>query len=65
MKFGQCERLVDSVYYARKEDLPLAAIIPSVIVPMLIFILVSVYCYRFGQTLERCPTGLLTRRSVL
>lgn len=43
-----------SVYYARKDDIPLAIIIPGVIVPMLIFIAVSVYCYRFEQNLERC-----------
>lgn len=49
MKFGQCERLVDSVYYARKEGIPLAIIIPVVILPMLLFIGVSVYCYRSGQ----------------
>uniref|UniRef100_H3CIC5 Plexin b2a, tandem duplicate 1 n=1 Tax=Tetraodon nigroviridis TaxID=99883 RepID=H3CIC5_TETNG len=46
VKFGQCERLVDSVYYARKEGIPLAIIIPVVILPMLLFIGVSVYCYR-------------------
>eukprot|EP00064_Thunnus_orientalis_P017865 superscaffoldBa00003920_g17951 len=46
VKFGHGEWTVGSVYYARKEDLPLAIIIPAVIVPMLLFIAVSVYCYR-------------------
>ena len=46
MKFGHGEWLVGSVYYARKDDIPLAIIIPAVIVPMLLFIAVSVYCYR-------------------
>ncbi|KAM8884047.1 plexin-B2a isoform 1-T5 [Synchiropus picturatus] len=46
VKFGYGEWLVGSVYYAKKDDIPLAIIIPAVIVPMLIFILVSVYCYR-------------------
>uniref|UniRef100_A0A673ARH7 Plexin-B2-like n=1 Tax=Sphaeramia orbicularis TaxID=375764 RepID=A0A673ARH7_9TELE len=46
VKFGHGEWLVGSVYYARKDDIPLAIIIPSVIVPMLLFIAVSVYCYR-------------------
>lgn len=46
VKFGHGEWMVGSVYYARKEDIPLAIIIPAVIVPMLLFIAVSVYCYR-------------------
>ncbi|XP_069375673.1 plexin-B2-like isoform X2 [Paralichthys olivaceus] len=46
VKFGHGEWLVGSVYYARKDDIPLAIIIPAVIVPMLLFIAVSVYCYR-------------------
>ncbi|XP_055018195.1 plexin-B2-like, partial [Boleophthalmus pectinirostris] len=46
VKFGDGEWLVGSVYYARKDDIPLAIIIPAVIVPMLLFIAVSVYCYR-------------------
>lgn len=49
VKFGHGEWLVDSVYYARKDDIPLAIIIPAVIVPMLLFIAVSVYCYRFDR----------------
>ncbi|XP_041833898.1 plexin-B2a [Melanotaenia boesemani] len=46
VKFGHGEWTVGSVYYARKDDIPLAIIIPAVIVPMLLFIAVSVYCYR-------------------
>nr|XP_040028481.1 plexin-B2a isoform X2 [Gasterosteus aculeatus aculeatus] len=46
VKFGHGEWTVDSVSYARKDDIPLATIIPSVIIPMLLFIAVSVYCYR-------------------
>ncbi|XP_068565555.1 plexin-B2-like [Cebidichthys violaceus] len=46
VKFGHGEWTVDSVYYARKDDIPLATIIPAVIIPMLLFIAVSVYCYR-------------------
>ncbi|XP_031695602.1 plexin-B2-like, partial [Anarrhichthys ocellatus] len=46
VKFGDGEWKVDSVYYARKDDIPLATIIPAVIIPMLLFIAVSVYCYR-------------------
>lgn len=40
---------MDKVYYARKDSIPLAIIIPAVIVPMLLFIAVSVYCYRFDK----------------
>ncbi|XP_056280657.1 LOW QUALITY PROTEIN: plexin-B2-like [Pseudoliparis swirei] len=46
VKFGLGEWTVDSVYYARKDNIPLAIIIPAVIIPMLLFIAVSVYCYR-------------------
>uniref|UniRef100_A0A669DD70 Plexin b2a, tandem duplicate 1 n=1 Tax=Oreochromis niloticus TaxID=8128 RepID=A0A669DD70_ORENI len=46
VKFGHGEWLVGSVYYSRKDDIPLAIIIPAVIIPMLLFIAVSVYCYR-------------------
>ncbi|XP_074553968.1 plexin-B2-like [Halichoeres trimaculatus] len=46
VKFGHGEWMVGSVYYARKDDIPLAIIIPAVIVPMLLFIAISVYCYR-------------------
>lgn len=51
VQFGHGEWLVGSVYYARKDDIPLAVIIPGVIVPMLVFIAVSVYCYRLEQNL--------------
>uniref|UniRef100_A0A665UUA6 Plexin-B2-like n=1 Tax=Echeneis naucrates TaxID=173247 RepID=A0A665UUA6_ECHNA len=53
VKFGHGEWLVGSVYYARKDDIPLAIIIPAVLVPMLLFIAVSVYCYRKSQQAER------------
>ncbi|KAM3858765.1 plexin-B2-like [Diretmus argenteus] len=46
IKFGNGEWLVGSVYYARKDEVPLAIIIPGVILPMLLFIAVSIYCYR-------------------
>ncbi|XP_039891728.1 plexin-B2a [Simochromis diagramma] len=46
VKFGHGEWVVGSVYYSRKDDIPLAIIIPAVIIPMLLFIAVSVYCYR-------------------
>ncbi|KAF7652927.1 hypothetical protein LDENG_00089670 [Lucifuga dentata] len=46
IRFGHGEWMVDSVYYARKDEVPLAIIIPGVILPMLLFIAVSVYCYR-------------------
>ncbi|XP_037318119.2 plexin-B2-like isoform X2 [Pungitius pungitius] len=46
VKFGHGEWTVDFVTYATKYDIPLATIIPSVIIPMLLFIAVSVYCYR-------------------
>ncbi|XP_037098477.1 plexin-B2a isoform X1 [Syngnathus acus] len=46
VKFGHGEWVVGSVYYPWKDDIPLAIIIPAVVVPMLLFIAVSVYCYR-------------------
>lgn len=46
VKFGHGEWVVGSVYYASKYDIPLAIIIPAVIIPMVLFILVSIYCYR-------------------
>ncbi|XP_019753237.1 plexin-B2a isoform X2 [Hippocampus comes] len=46
VKFGHGEWMVGSVYYAWKDDIPLAIIVPAVVVPMLLFIAVSVYCYR-------------------
>ncbi|KAA8580094.1 hypothetical protein FQN60_005938 [Etheostoma spectabile] len=45
--------VVGSVYYARKDNIPLAIIIPAVIVPMLLFIAVSVYCYRLDRRPDR------------
>lgn len=49
VKFGHGEWVVGSVYYSRKDDIPLAIIIPAVIIPMLLFIAVSVYCYRLEE----------------
>ncbi|KAM6962226.1 plexin-B2a [Tautogolabrus adspersus] len=46
VKFGYGTWKVGLVQYARKDDIPLAIIIPAVIVPMLLFIAISVYCYR-------------------
>ncbi|XP_056134041.1 plexin-B2-like [Lampris incognitus] len=46
IQFGNGRWVVDSVYYARKDEVPLMIIIPAVILPMLLFIAVSVYCYR-------------------
>ncbi|XP_020774814.2 plexin-B2b [Boleophthalmus pectinirostris] len=46
IKFGNGEWVVGSVQYEHKNDLALYIIIPAVIVPMLIIIAISVYCYR-------------------
>uniref|UniRef100_A0AAX7THJ5 Sema domain-containing protein n=1 Tax=Astatotilapia calliptera TaxID=8154 RepID=A0AAX7THJ5_ASTCA len=46
IKFGKGEWVVDSVQYETKNDFPLYIIIPAVIVPMLLIITISVYCYR-------------------
>lgn len=46
IKFGKGEWVVGSVQYEKKNDLSLYIIIPAVIVPMLLIIAVSVYCYR-------------------
>ncbi|XP_035770270.1 plexin-B2b [Neolamprologus brichardi] len=46
IKFGKGEWVVDSVQYEKKNDFPLYIIIPAVIVPMLLIITISVYCYR-------------------
>ncbi|XP_033823634.2 plexin-B2b [Periophthalmus magnuspinnatus] len=46
IKFGNGEWVVGSVQYEQKNDLALYIIIPAVIVPMLIIIAISVYCYR-------------------
>uniref|UniRef100_A0A667Y273 Plexin b2b n=1 Tax=Myripristis murdjan TaxID=586833 RepID=A0A667Y273_9TELE len=46
IKFGNGEWVVGSVHYERKYEVPLYIIIPAVIVPMLLIIAISVYCYR-------------------
>uniref|UniRef100_A0A8C9YKV3 Plexin b2b n=1 Tax=Sander lucioperca TaxID=283035 RepID=A0A8C9YKV3_SANLU len=46
IKFGKGEWVVGSVQYEKKNDLSLYIIIPAVIVPMLLIIAISVYCYR-------------------
>uniref|UniRef100_A0A672Z832 Plexin-B2-like n=1 Tax=Sphaeramia orbicularis TaxID=375764 RepID=A0A672Z832_9TELE len=46
IKFGNGEWVVGSVQYEKKNDLSLYIIIPAVIVPMLLIIAISVYCYR-------------------
>uniref|UniRef100_A0A669D9R3 Plexin b2b n=1 Tax=Oreochromis niloticus TaxID=8128 RepID=A0A669D9R3_ORENI len=46
IKFGKGEWVVDLVQYEKKNDFPLYIIIPAVIVPMLLIITISVYCYR-------------------
>ncbi|KAF3688592.1 Plexin-B2 MM1 Precursor [Channa argus] len=46
IKFGKGEWVVGSVQYEQKNDLSLYIIIPAVIVPMLLIIAISVYCYR-------------------
>lgn len=65
MKFGHGKWSVGSVYYARKDDIPLAIIIPAVIVPMLLFIAVSVYCYRFDSHTSSLVFFFLSAPSVL
>ncbi|XP_062850780.1 plexin-B2a [Trichomycterus rosablanca] len=46
VKFGHGEWNVGSVHFEKKNEVPLHIIIPAVILPMLLFIAVSVYCYR-------------------
>uniref|UniRef100_A0A3B4YIV1 Plexin b2b n=1 Tax=Seriola lalandi dorsalis TaxID=1841481 RepID=A0A3B4YIV1_SERLL len=46
IKFGKGEWLVGLVQYENKNDSSLYIIIPAVIVPMLLIIAISVYCYR-------------------
>ncbi|XP_056271825.1 plexin-B2b isoform X2 [Pseudoliparis swirei] len=46
IKFGRGEWVVGSVQYEKKNDLSLYIIVPAVIVPMLLIIAISVYCYR-------------------
>ncbi|KAL0963116.1 hypothetical protein UPYG_G00349940 [Umbra pygmaea] len=55
IKFGKGEWKVDEVRCEKKEPkIPLGIIIPAVLIPMLLFIAVSVYCYwRKSQQAER------------
>uniref|UniRef100_A0A1A8RPX9 Plexin b2b n=2 Tax=Nothobranchius rachovii TaxID=451742 RepID=A0A1A8RPX9_9TELE len=46
IKFGKGEWMVGSVQYQKKDDLSFYIIIPAVIVPMLLIIIISIYCYR-------------------
>ncbi|KAK2832460.1 hypothetical protein Q7C36_015922 [Tachysurus vachellii] len=46
IKFGRGLFNVGTVRYEKKSEVPLYIIIPAVILPMLLFIAVSVYCYR-------------------
>ncbi|XP_063053202.1 plexin-B2b [Engraulis encrasicolus] len=46
IKFGNGEWVVGSVVYESKYEVPLAIIIPAVIIPMLLIIATSAYCYR-------------------
>ncbi|XP_051544129.1 plexin-B2-like [Myxocyprinus asiaticus] len=46
IKFGNGEWNVGSVHFERKYEVPLYIIIPAVIIPMVLFIAVSIYCYR-------------------
>uniref|UniRef100_A0A8C1BIE8 Sema domain-containing protein n=1 Tax=Cyprinus carpio carpio TaxID=630221 RepID=A0A8C1BIE8_CYPCA len=44
--FGKGEWKVGSVRFERKYEVPLYIIIPAVLIPMVLFIVVSIYCYR-------------------
>ncbi|XP_052411041.1 plexin-B2a [Carassius gibelio] len=44
--FGKGEWNVGSVRFERKYEVPLYIIIPAVLIPMVLFIAVSIYCYR-------------------
>ncbi|XP_061577070.1 plexin-B2b [Cololabis saira] len=46
IQFGKGQWVVGSVQYESKNDLSLYIIIPAVIVPMLLIIIISLYCYR-------------------
>ncbi|XP_043964125.1 plexin-B2-like isoform X2 [Gambusia affinis] len=46
VQFGNGRWTAGKVQFTRKENIPLAIIIPAVIVPMLVFIAISIYCYR-------------------
>ncbi|XP_059361137.1 plexin-B2-like [Carassius carassius] len=44
--FGNGEWTVGTVRFERKYEVPLYIIIPAVLIPMVLFIAVSIYCYR-------------------
>ncbi|XP_077090611.1 plexin-B2a [Siphateles boraxobius] len=46
IKFGNGEWKVGTVHFERKYEIPLYIIIPAVLIPMVLFIAASVYCYR-------------------
>ncbi|KAA0720962.1 Plexin-B2 Precursor [Triplophysa tibetana] len=46
IKFGNGEWIVGSVRFEGKSEVPLYIIIPAVIIPMVLFIGLSIYCYR-------------------
>ncbi|XP_048874900.1 plexin-B2-like isoform X1 [Brienomyrus brachyistius] len=46
IKFGHGEWVIGSVEYGWRTDVPFAIIIPAVITPMLLIIIIAVYCYR-------------------
>ncbi|KAL0968032.1 hypothetical protein UPYG_G00261380 [Umbra pygmaea] len=46
IKFGNGEWVVGSVLYERMDKGPFFIIIPAVIIPMVLIILISLYCYR-------------------
>ncbi|XP_073724722.1 plexin-B2 isoform X2 [Misgurnus anguillicaudatus] len=46
IKFGHGEWKVGSVRFERKYEVPLYIIIPAVLIPMVLFIAMSIYCYR-------------------
>ncbi|XP_067284699.1 plexin-B2a [Pseudorasbora parva] len=46
IKFGNGEWKVGTVRFERKYEVPLYIIIPAVLIPMVLFIAASIYCYR-------------------
>lgn len=46
IKFGKGEWNVGSVRFERKSEVPLYIIVPAVLIPMVLFIAASIYCYR-------------------
>ncbi|XP_067247948.1 plexin-B2a [Chanodichthys erythropterus] len=46
IKFGKGEWKVGSVRFERKSEVPLYIIVPAVLIPMVLFIAASIYCYR-------------------